>query len=67
MLIMIVVIDVDIVDLEDGMEEEEVVVEGGGGERGRRWGSRNRQYYHWYEVGRGIPYLIFVSNLTLLL
>ena len=35
MLIMIVVIDVDIVDLEDGMEEE-VVVEGEGGRRKRR-------------------------------
>ena len=57
---MIVIIAVDIVILEDGMEEEEEVE----GERGK---SRNRQYFHCYKVGRGIPYPIFISILTLLL
>ena len=58
----IVVVLVDIVDLEDGIEEVigvvVVVVVGG---------SRRIYYCHCYEVGRGIPYPIFISNLTLLL
>ena len=59
-LITIVVILVDIVDLEDGIEEVigvvvvVVVVVGGGG-------SRHIYYCHCYEVGRGIPYPIFIK------
>ena len=55
----IVVILVDIVDLEDGIEEVigvvvvvVVVVVGG---------SRHIYYCHCYEVGRGIPYPIFIK------
>ena len=56
-LITIVVILVDIVDLEDGIEEVivvvvVVVVVGG---------SRRIYYCHCYEVGRGIPYPIFIK------
>ena len=58
-LITIVVILVDIVDLEDGIEEVigvvvvvVVVVVGG---------SRHIYYCHCYEVGRGIPYPIFIK------
>ena len=58
---MIVVVLIDKVDLEDDIEEKVVVDRGGGGK------GRNIQYFHCYEVGRGIPCPIFVTNLILLI
>ena len=57
----VLIVLVNIYYLEDDTEEI-VVVDGGG--RGK---SKNILYFHCYEVGRGIPYPIFITILILLI